>query len=286
MNARILKMKVRKSVSAEVNYGIRFKEDHELNNFLHQLCAEVQNRLNEISAKGKTITLKYMVRAEEAPVETAKFMGHGFCDNVTKSVTLATYTSELSVITQTIFGIKNVLNVPPHELRGIGIQISKLNTTKTDASRKNTLKNMFEKVQVQAKHNIAPINPEADKQIVRGSSKAEGKSSFRKVKSFSGTPTLRMAGKFMPEYSNSKLHKIYEELDLSVLAELPHDIQDEILRDKNRILNEANKNTHANDHHLRVNKKLLARKLEDDFQEEEEDIQPPARISSNVSDFE
>lgn len=277
-----LKIKVRKSVSAEVNYGIRFKEDHELTSFLHQLCAEVQNRLNEISAKGKTITLKYMVRAEEAPVETAKFMGHGFCDNVTKSVTLTTYTSELSVITQTIFGIKNVLNVPPHELRGIGIQISKLNTTKTDGSRKNTLRNMFEKVQ--AKHIIGPTNPETDEQNAKGNSKTDGKSSLRKVKSFSGTPTLHRTGKSLSNNSNSKLHKIYEELDLSVLAELPHDIQDEILRDKNRLLNEANKNMHTNNLNTRGNKKFLARKLEDDFQDE--DIKPPARSAPNVSNFE
>lgn len=65
---------MRKSVSAEVNYGIRFKDDQELDNFLHQLCAEVHSRLMEVSAKGKTITLKMMVRAPEAPVETAKFM--------------------------------------------------------------------------------------------------------------------------------------------------------------------------------------------------------------------
>lgn len=250
-----------------MNYGIRFKEDHELNTFLNQLCTEVHSRLMEISAKGKTITLKYMVRAADAPVETAKFMGHGFCDHVTKSVTLANYTSDLSIISKTVFGIKNVLNAPPHELRGIGIQISKLNTSQNNVAQKNTLKNMFEKVQSkQNQRNSKAEAPPNDNNSGR-------KSNFRKVKSFNGTPS----DKPRLTSSNKKLHKIYEELDLSVLAELPHEIRDEILRDKDRLLNAEIKN--PNDHHVTKSKRTFARKLEDDFQEV--DLKPPLRISSH-----
>lgn len=52
----------RKSVSAEVNYGIRFKDKTELENFLVQLCQEVHSRLESVKMKGKCITLKLMVR--------------------------------------------------------------------------------------------------------------------------------------------------------------------------------------------------------------------------------
>lgn len=254
---------MRKSVSAEVNYGIRFTEEHELDSFLHQLCAEVQSRLNEISAKGKTITLKYMVRAKDAPVETAKFMGHGFCDHVTKSVTLSAYTCDLAIITQNVFNIKNILGVEPKELRGIGIQMSKLNTMINDAQKKNTLKNMFEKVQAKQNQHASDIARLNDKKITETNlNQFEQRTTFRKVKSFNGTPTRDESLSQMAKNSNQKHHKIYEELDLSVLAELPHEIQEEILREKERVL----KAQIESDARPKIARKSLARKLEDDFQ--------------------
>lgn len=248
-------MQVRKSVSAEVNYGIRFTEEQEHNNFLNQLCTEVQHRLIEISAKGKTITLKYMVRAKGAPIETAKFMGHGFCDNVTRSVTLSTYTCDLKVISQTVFNIKNILNIPCQELRGIGIQISKLNTIQNDANRKNALKNMFEKVQAKQKLDTGNVVPSADNQSnehVNTNHSIRKPPIFRKVKSFNETPTHDKPKQ------NSSNRKIFDELDLSILDELPDEIQEEILLQR-RILKAEN-----NERPTTV-KKALARKLENDF---------------------
>lgn len=250
-------MKVRKSVSAEVNYGIRFAEEHELDNFLHQLCTEVQSRLAEISAKGKTIVLKYMVRAAEAPVETAKFMGHGFCDNVTKSITLPTFTSDLSIITQTVFNIKNILNVPPHELRGIGIQITKLNTSQPNVPKMNKLKNMFEKVQAKQKLPAADAAPV--------SSKPESSNNINRIdKNYESTRT-----DIKTKIENTKLHKTYEGLDQNVLAELPHNIRDEILRDNDRLLRVENDGLQS-EHRA---KKSLARKLENDFNDSDDDEQ-------------
>lgn len=51
----------RKSVSAEVNFGIRFTNQEEADNFLKELACEVQKRLEEINVKGRCITLKLMV---------------------------------------------------------------------------------------------------------------------------------------------------------------------------------------------------------------------------------
>lgn len=52
---------IRKSVSAEVNYGIRFSEFAEVETFLRQLCGEVHSRLMDLRRTGKGITLKLMV---------------------------------------------------------------------------------------------------------------------------------------------------------------------------------------------------------------------------------
>jgi nucleotidyltransferase/DNA polymerase involved in DNA repair len=51
----------RKSVSAEVNYGIRFTNQEEADAFLKQLAGEVSSRLRNIKLKGRCITLKLMV---------------------------------------------------------------------------------------------------------------------------------------------------------------------------------------------------------------------------------
>lgn len=52
---------VRKSVSAEVNYGIRFQNQSEADNFIKQLTEEVYSRLKEINMFTRCITLKFMV---------------------------------------------------------------------------------------------------------------------------------------------------------------------------------------------------------------------------------
>lgn len=51
----------RKSVSAEINYGIRFTQTEEASSFIKELSLEVQSRLEEISKQGRCITLKLMV---------------------------------------------------------------------------------------------------------------------------------------------------------------------------------------------------------------------------------
>ncbi|XP_073836578.1 rev1 DNA directed polymerase isoform X2 [Musca autumnalis] len=144
---------IRKSVSAEVNYGIRFKTYEELETFLKQLCEEVHRRLLNIKRKTKCITLKLMVRAEEAPVETSKFMGHGVCDHITKSVSLTEYSNDLNIITRNILNTMKALDLPPHELRGIGIQLSKLDepTSEQEKPKENRIMNMFSKVKEKQK---------------------------------------------------------------------------------------------------------------------------------------
>ncbi|XP_008562700.1 PREDICTED: DNA repair protein REV1-like, partial [Galeopterus variegatus] len=75
--------KERKSVSAEINYGIRFTQPKEAEGFLLSLSEEIQRRLEAAGMKGKRLTLKIMVRKPGAPIETSKFGGHGICDNIT-----------------------------------------------------------------------------------------------------------------------------------------------------------------------------------------------------------
>ncbi|KAI9433918.1 DNA repair protein [Lactarius indigo] len=81
--------KPRKSVSCDINYGIRFENDVQVEAFIHQMSEEVAHRLNAINTKGRSLTLKIMKRDPSAPVEPPKFMGHGQCVTYNKQSALA-----------------------------------------------------------------------------------------------------------------------------------------------------------------------------------------------------
>lgn len=222
-----------------------------------------------------------MVRAPDAPIETAKFMGHGFCDHITKSTTLTKSTNDLTDITQTIFNIKNVLNVSAKELRGIGIQISKLDANQNDTNRSNALKNMFEKVQAKTFKNSENTSDQVsnkfsiEQELSSNNLANESRRGIRKFKTFNGTPTRDINDHFKEKASTQKLFKIYEELDLNVLAELPDDIRKEVLKEQQRILESSptskiKANSEAIDLEM-INKKFKGRKLEDDFLENDDE---------------
>ncbi|KAL4221825.1 deoxycytidyl transferase [Mactra antiquata] len=116
----------RKSVSAEVNYGIRFTTDFEATKFMEELSEEVCSRLKNVKMKGKSITLKLMVRRKDAPKETSKFMGHGICNNFSKSVSLPMATDESRIVAKETIGLLRQHRVEVEDLRGIGIQMQKL----------------------------------------------------------------------------------------------------------------------------------------------------------------
>lgn len=105
----------------------------------------MHSRLIEIKRKTKLITLKLMVRAAEAPVETSKFMGHGVCDNQTKSSLLKQSTDDVEIIMSNVLKLMKESGFPPHELRGIGIHLGKLDDI-VDSKKENVIKNMFFKM--------------------------------------------------------------------------------------------------------------------------------------------
>lgn len=184
-----------------------------------------------------------MVRAQDAPVETAKFMGHGVCDHITKTTTLNEPTDDLHVIERTVFAIKNALNVHPQELRGIGIQISKLDDVSIDApSKSNALKKMFERVtEKNQKKPLAIAVPNIDegettvirnhnlrscRQIIPAATVAKR---GRKDTARSGTKNMSIMLVQMKDHSGDPIE---DQLDMNVLAELPEDIRAEVLHDQ------------------------------------------------------
>ena len=119
----------RKSLSADVNFGIRFQSFTDADEFIINLAKEVEKRATDSGVVGKQVTLKLKVRKADAPTETKKYLGHGICYNLSKSMHLPTATCKASALQTTCIQILHQMSVPVTDIRGIGIQLNKLRTT-------------------------------------------------------------------------------------------------------------------------------------------------------------
>ena len=195
----------RKSVSAEINYGIRFSDILETETFILQLSEEVSRRLLEImpgsNLTAKQLTLKIMVRSADAPVETRKFLGHGICDSFSKSANLSSATSDPNVIKrESMFLLKMLLKTNAREvndLRGIGIQLNK-----------------FEKGSKQMPNILNFMNRNVDKSLLR----TNPNESFKNTTEDTKTDAMNL--------NNLSISQI----DQDTLDALPQDIKNEILQ--------------------------------------------------------
>ncbi|CAO3632949.1 unnamed protein product [Cunninghamella blakesleeana] len=140
-DSKLIKNQPRKSISAEITWAIRFENKEQVYEFLTSLSNEVSERLKNINKKGKSITLKVMVRSPNAPKE-AKYLGHGHCDSRSKSTLLDRYTDDPDTIALYIKNLFDSLNLSITKIRGLGIHIHKLNNEDevVVAKNKNSMK--------------------------------------------------------------------------------------------------------------------------------------------------
>ncbi|TEY77430.1 hypothetical protein BOTCAL_0055g00030 [Botryotinia calthae] len=129
-NMEVGEQVIRKSVSAEVNWGIRFTSQTEAEEFVQNLCIELQRRLIEQRVKGKQMTLKIMRKSADAPLDPPKFLGHGSCDTFNKSIVLGVATNDAIIIGREAISVLRSYGFSPGELRGLGVQMTKLEPVK------------------------------------------------------------------------------------------------------------------------------------------------------------
>ncbi|KAH7364168.1 hypothetical protein BKA65DRAFT_532807 [Rhexocercosporidium sp. MPI-PUGE-AT-0058] len=125
---------VRKSVSAEVNWGIRFISQPEAEEFVQNLCIELQRRLVDQGVKGRQLTMKIMRKSADAPLDPPKHLGHGKCDTFNKSIILGIATNNAEVIGREAVSVLRSYGFSPGELRGLGVQMTKLELMKASAA--------------------------------------------------------------------------------------------------------------------------------------------------------
>lgn len=124
----------RKSVSAEVNWGIRFINQAEAEEFIMNLAKELERRLVNEQVKGKQLTMKIMRRSLDAPLDPAKHLGHGKCDTFNKSAVFGIATNSAETIGKEAVSILRSFRFRPGDLRGLGLQLTKLEPVKAGSS--------------------------------------------------------------------------------------------------------------------------------------------------------
>ncbi|CAF0919897.1 unnamed protein product [Rotaria sordida] len=127
-----------KSISIDVNYGIRFQTFDELTLFIKQLSLELHKRLKQAEQKGKQLTVKIRVRCSDAPIEPEKFMGCGKTDDSSRLINLHSYIDDPTIIELETIKLLKQFHFIVADLRGIGLSITQLQSTTKNIHGKDT----------------------------------------------------------------------------------------------------------------------------------------------------
>jgi DNA repair protein REV1 len=147
-----------------------------------------------------------MKRHPDAPVEASKFMGHGICETFSKGMSIGeaesvgrgrqeSATSNADILGDAAWKLLRDLNLDPRELRGLGLQITKLESSGEGSSTT------------------------ADQALESGQTRLAFKGEEKVTpKSFTGVPS-----------GSNDYHLTEETLDFEALEALPEDIRAEIM---------------------------------------------------------
>ncbi|XP_035995018.1 DNA repair protein REV1 isoform X2 [Fundulus heteroclitus] len=227
--------KERKSVSADMNYNIRFTTVDEAECFLTNLSMEVQRRLKEAGLRGRRVTLKVMVRKVGAPLEPAKYGGHGICDNVAKTVMLAQSTDSGQLIASAVIKLLHGMKLQVHDLRGVGIQVQQLEGNQPQAqdcrgARTRSIKDML------LGQKSSPRANDKDSAGTSSAAVPSGRSTPRPLtpaEPLPGTSNQTPVCRQTPKQSRTRLNFSIEvpspsQVDRSVLEALPAELREQV----------------------------------------------------------
>ncbi|XP_022898470.1 DNA repair protein REV1 isoform X4 [Olea europaea var. sylvestris] len=225
-NRHVGVIKESKSIGAEVNWGVRFRNTNDTQRFLTNLCKEVSLRLQGCGVLGRSFTLKIKKRRSDAG-EPIKYMGHGDCENLSHSITIPMATDELDVLQRITTKLFGYFQIDVEDIRGMGLQVSKLENTDNVHQRNSILSWLVststkdreqEKFTNHTKHNdiVGELNCEGD----RG-----------QLCSNHAGPSVRSDAGLSAGVSGSRQGVILpplHDLDVGVIVSLPPDVIAEI----------------------------------------------------------
>ena len=210
---------IRKSVSAEVNWGVRFATQEQADEFVRSLCEELHGRLVNERVRGHQLTLKIMRKAANVPLDPPKHLGHGPCDVFNKSAVLRVATNDTDILSREAISIMRNFGFPPGELRGIGVQVTKLEPLK-----KTNSETLGSQRPLEFKKTASSANDDSDDMV----------ETPKKPASFTMHPAAALNASKSEDDSRSLLNTLGtqfvlpSQVDPDVLAELPEDIRAKI----------------------------------------------------------
>lgn len=219
---------IRKSVSADVNWGIRFVTQEQADEFVNSLCEELHKRLLNEGLKGKQLTMKIMRRAADAPLDPPKHLGHGKCDTFNKSLILGVATNDKDIIGREAISIMRGFGFSPGELRGIGIQMQRLEPLKGDNPQDSSQRLLQFKTANTPKHSVPRDNVLVDD--IDSPQKPKVPPPPHPAAAFAKETSPTPNGKpRMPLNTLGTQFVLPTQADPGVLAELPSDIRSKLL---------------------------------------------------------
>lgn len=233
----------RKSVSAEVSWGIRFIKQSEADDFVMNLSKELEKRLLNEQVKGRQLTVKIMRRCLDAPLDPAKHLGHGKCDTFNKSATFGVATNSYETIGKEAVSILRSFKFNVGDLRGLGVQMTKLEPMKSgsaaaDGSQKRLSfgahNNRGRTTEATVDEIESPTKPKATPHVKQDDDPIADDPLTPRSKKTHPAMALARAGE-RDKKANSPLNIggtqfiIPSNADPAVLAELPNDIRSKLM---------------------------------------------------------
>jgi len=119
----------RKSIAVEIGWGVRFHHEHQVSKFFRDLSQELSERTVKLGIKGRMLTVKIKSKHPEAADKPSKYLGHGWCENFSKSVTLSQEINDGDSIYSNGWSLFKRMGITPEKVRSVGLQLSKLNNS-------------------------------------------------------------------------------------------------------------------------------------------------------------
>ncbi|RVD85982.1 uncharacterized protein DFL_004279 [Arthrobotrys flagrans] len=221
---------VRKSVTVDVNWGVRFETSTQVTEFMYNLAGELSRRLSSQNLRGTHLSLKLMKRAPDAPLNPPKYLGHGQCDTFNKSAVLGVATDDKEIIGKEMCSALKTFNCPPEEIRGLGITMTKLAPVNTSAAGGSQKKLDFSRqVAVEPPTSFdSSMLPLPVPTVDKGKRRASPEPTQRENQA-----PIRLSKPSMPPMLSQFL--VPTQIDESILESLPEDMRDKILAEQQKI---------------------------------------------------
>jgi len=135
----------RKTVGAQMSWGVRCTDDEVAMDFVRQLAREVSQRMQKLKIVASKTTLKLWRAVADAPPSAKHPQGHGACDVLTRTRPMKMATNDAREISDAAIAAMRELRVEATMIRGLGVSCSKLDDALLagNVRRQPTLSQMF-----------------------------------------------------------------------------------------------------------------------------------------------